>query len=35
MGALRENNEAYGESDERSLNLVINDHPVAVDMLSF
>ena len=35
MGALRENNEAYGESGERSLNLVLNDHPVAVDMLSF
>lgn len=35
LGALRESNEAYGESDERSLNLVLNDHPVAVDMLSF
>ena len=35
MAALHEKTEAYGEAGGRSLNLVINEHPLAVELKVF
>jgi len=31
-GALRESNEVYGESGEAGLNVVVNEHPFAIEL---
>ena len=35
LGALREKTEVYGEAGGRSFNLVVNEHPLAVELTRF